>query len=210
MKTTSRGLIATIFALALVFSLSITKVHADEFTDGAAKFIVSLAAKAETSLLEKDISLAEHQKRFRKLMLESFDLKGIGKWVVGRYWRRIPKSERAKYLKLFENFIVATYSKRFRVYTKAKLKINETTRRKNSAFVSTQIDRKNSKPISVTWRIKLSNGRYKIIDIVVEGVSWIQTKRSEFVSVIRNSGGKVSGLTNALNKKIADFTSPEN
>ena len=210
MKPISRGLIETFFAITLSFGYSITKVHADEFTDGATKFIVSLAAKAETSLLGKKISVTQHQKTFRRLMLESFDLEGIGKWVVGRYWRRIPKSERAEYLKLFENFIVATYSKRFRVYTKAKLKINGITRQKNSAFVSTQIDRKNSKPIRVTWRIKLSNGNYKIIDIVVEGVSWIQTQRSEFVSVIRNSGGKVSGLITALNKKIIDLKSIKN
>jgi len=186
------------------------RAHADEFTNGAERFITSLAAKAEVSLLSDDITPVEHQKRFRNIMLDSFDLNGVGKWVIGRYWRRISKSERAKYLKLFEKFIIATYSKRFRGYTKAKLQINGTTKRKNSAFVSSQINRKGSKPIRIIWRVKLANGKYKIIDIVIEGMSWVQTQRSEFVSVIRNSGGKVSGLMDALSKKIVFLTSYEN
>ena len=162
------------------------------------------------SLLSDEITPIEHQKRFRELMLDSFDLNGVGKWVIGRYWRRTSKSERVRYLSLFEKFIIATYSKRFRGYTKAKLQINGSTKSNNSALVESQINRNNSKPIKIIWRVKLSNGKYKIIDIIIEGVSWVQTQRSEFVSVIRNSGGKVSGLIKALNKKIIYLTSSKN
>ncbi|MDP7425608.1 MAG: ABC transporter substrate-binding protein, partial [Rhodospirillales bacterium] len=62
--------------------------------------------------------------------------------------------------------------------------------------------RARAKPIRIIWRVKFTDGKYQIVDIIVEGVSWIQTQRSEFVSVIRNSGGKVSGLIDALIKKI--------
>jgi len=210
MSLVSRGLIATLFSVSVFLSTCIVRAHADEFTNGAERFITSLAAKAEVSLLSDDISPAEHQKRFRSIMLNSFDLNGVGKWVIGRYWRRISKSERAEYLKLFEKFVIATYSKRFRGYTKAKLQINGTTKRKNSAFVNSQINRKGSKPIRIIWRVKLANGKYKIIDIVIEGMSWVQTQRSEFVSVIRNSDGKVSGLMDALRKKIVYLTSSKN
>ena len=203
------GLIATFFTISLILSASITQVRAAEYATGAEKFISSLASKAEVSLLSEKISAAEHQRRFRELMLDSFDLKGVGKWVIGRYWRRISKSERTKYLSLFEEFIVATYSKRFRGYTKAKLQINGTTQHKSSVFVNSQINREESKPIRVVWRVKVLNGKHKIIDIIIEGVSWIQTQRSEFVSVIRNSGGKVSGLMKALRKKIVYLTNSE-
>ncbi|MDC0196848.1 ABC transporter substrate-binding protein [Gammaproteobacteria bacterium] len=205
-----RGLITTLLTVGTVLIAGTGQVHADEFSDGAEKFITSLAAKAEVSLLSDEITPIEHQKRFRELMLDSFDLNGVGKWVIGRYWRRTSKSERVRYLSLFEKFIIATYSKRFRGYTKAKLQINGSTKSNNSALVESQINRNNSKPIKIIWRVKLSNGKYKIIDIIIEGVSWVQTQRSEFVSVIRNSGGKVSGLIKALNKKIIYLTSSKN
>ena len=201
------GLVATLFITVILLNAGVARLHASEFTSGAEKFITSLAAKAEISLLSDDISPTEHQKRFRDLMIGSFDLNGVGKWVIGRYWRRASKSERIKYLRLFEKFVVATYSKRFRGYTKAKLQINGTTKEKKSAYVDSQINREGSKPIKIIWRVKFSNGKYKIVDIIIEGVSWIQTQRSEFVSVIRNNGGKVSGLMKALNKKIIYLTS---
>ena len=124
MSLINRGLAAFLFTAVIYFGLSVGKVHSNDFVSGAEKFISALAAKAEKSLLSEEIKPIEHQKRFRKLMLDSFDLNGVGKWVIGRYWRRSSKHERAEYLNLFEEFIVATYSKRFRGYTKAKLKIN--------------------------------------------------------------------------------------
>ena len=201
--------VVSLFLVGIFLNVGVARVHADEFTEGAAKFITSLAVKAETSLLTEEITSIQHQKRFRELMIGSFDLRGTGKWVIGRYWRRASKSERIEYLTLFEKFIIATYSKRFRGYTKAKLQVNDTTRTKNSAFVDSQINRKGSKPIKIVWKVKLLDGKYKIVDIAIEGVSWIQTQRSEFVSVIRNNGGKVSGLMAALNKKIIYLTSSE-
>jgi phospholipid transport system substrate-binding protein len=200
-------LVATLFITVILLNAGVARLHAGEFTSGAEQFITSLAAKAETSLLSDNISPIEHRRRFRALMIGNFDLKGVGKWVIGRYWRRVSEPERAKYLSLFERFVVATYSKRFRGYTKAKLQVNGTTKRKNSAFVNSQINRKGSKPIKIIWRVTFLNGKYKITDIIIEGVSWIQTQRSEFVSVIRNNGGKVSGLMKALNKKIIYLTS---
>ena len=155
-----RGLVATFLALGTFLVTGAGHIQADEFSDGAEKFITSLAAKAEISLLSDDITTNEHQKRFRELMLDSFDLNGVGKWVIGRYWRRASKSERVRYLDLFEKFIIATYSKRFRGYTKAKLQVNGSTKSKNSALVESQINRKNSKPIKIIWRVKMSNGKY--------------------------------------------------
>ena len=207
MKMMRRGLIAVLFGLCLLLGAGNAKVYADEFSDGAEKFITSLAGKAQTSLLANNITLAENQQRFRKLMLESFDLDGVAKWVIGRYWRRISEQDRSEYLRLFEEFIIATYTKRFKAYTKAKLQINGTTSRKSSAFVNTQINLESAKPIRIIWRVSFADGHYQIVDIVVEGVSWIQTQRSEFVSVIRNNGGRVSGLIDALNKKIAGLKS---
>ncbi|MBT7954670.1 MAG: ABC transporter substrate-binding protein [Rhodospirillaceae bacterium] len=203
MSISRRGFIAAVFGLWVCVTLQIPPGQADEFTDGAQKFISTLSDRAQKSLLIENITLKERQNRFRVLMLDTFDLNGVAKWVLGRYWRRASRQEQQQYLNLFEEFIIATFTKRFKAYINANLQISETTSRKSSAFVKTRINRSSAKPIRIIWRVKFTDGRYQIIDIVVEGVSWIQTQRSEFVSVIRNSGGKVSGLIEALDKKIA-------
>ncbi len=43
----------------------------------------------------------------------------------------------------------------------------------------------------------------KILDVIVEGASMSQTLRSDFGSIIRQKGGKVSGLLDVLRVKTA-------
>ncbi|HEV7995429.1 MAG TPA: ABC transporter substrate-binding protein [Stellaceae bacterium] len=40
----------------------------------------------------------------------------------------------------------------------------------------------------------MSDGRYKITDVTVDGVSMVLTQRSEFASVIERNGGQVAAL----------------
>jgi phospholipid transport system substrate-binding protein len=54
----------------------------------------------------------------------------------------------------------------------------------------------------VNWRVRLRDGKYKVIDVMVEGISMGQTQRSEFSSVIRKNGGKVKGLLVELRKRL--------
>jgi len=42
----------------------------------------------------------------------------------------------------------------------------------------------------------------KIVDVIVEGVSMGQTQRSEFGSVIRRNGGRVSSLIDELRRRL--------
>ena len=97
MNISRRGIIAAILGVWVCITLQIPSAQADEFTDGAQKFISTLADRAQTSLLVNNITLKERQTRFRTLMLDTFDLNGVGKWVLGRYWRRASRQERQLY-----------------------------------------------------------------------------------------------------------------
>ena len=84
---------------------------------------------------------------------------------------------------------------------KEKLIVKSSSSRGKFALVKSQINGGKEKPIRIEWRVTRPNVNYKIFDIVIEGVSMIRTQRSEFSSVIRRNGGKVSGLLAALRKK---------
>ncbi len=200
-----RRFLALSFGLALVLSLPLAEGKADAFTDGAHKFIRFLADKAVLNLTSDNLSAVERQQRFRQLLRDNFDVNGMGKWVLGRYWRRTSKNEKKEYLALFEDLIVTTYAKRFSTYTDEKLQVvNATNRGQSSVVVFSHLDRgPQKKPIRVEWRVEFPDGRYKVVDLVVEGVSMKQTQRSEFGSVIRRNGGQVAGLLTALRNKIA-------
>ena len=202
MKFQKFGFYSVFVGFYLLFCAHVSVANANNISTGAEIFIKTLATATQNTFLNKNLAPSVHKEKFRKIMVDNFDLKGVGQWVIGRYWRKSSANERIKYLQVFENFIVENYAKRFKNYTKAEFKINKTIIRNNSIFVSSEINASESDPVRIVWRVNYKDGTYKIIDFLIEGVSWARTQRSEFASVIRNNGGKLSALITALNKKI--------
>ena len=137
-------------------------------------------------------------------MRENFAFKGIAKWVLGRYWRRASADERADFLKLFEDLMVVIYADRFAKYSGEKLDIGKSeVRGENDILVHSMIKRpKGLKPVAVIWRMRQLGGSFKVVDLMVEGLSMGLTQQKEFSSVIRQNGGKVQGLLDELKKRL--------
>ncbi|WP_247894047.1 ABC transporter substrate-binding protein [Azospirillum endophyticum] len=56
--------------------------------------------------------------------------------------------------------------------------------------------------LQADYRNRRQQGRYRIIDVMVEGISMGITQRREFGSAIQQNGGKVDGLRQALRQKL--------
>jgi phospholipid transport system substrate-binding protein len=204
--TAIRRLLILLFAgfIAVPFPSS----AAEEPTD----FIGVLGARAINELTAKDLSQADREIKFRQLLKEHFDMPTIGRFVLGRYWNLATETERAEYLKLFEDFVVRSYAVRFSGYSGETFVVKGSSPGpKTATFVHSRVMRNNLEPIRVDWRVEPRGDRLVITDIIVEGVSMSVTQRSEFASVIQSSGGKIEGLLEALRNKTitADSTAAQ-
>lgn len=199
------GLPAILLVLALTGGAGNSAADDSHVAANARKFVTTLADRTIQSLTAQGIDTAERRDRFRKLMLEYFAFKGIAKWVLGRYWRRASEAQRDEFLGLFEDLMVVIYADRFAKYAGEKLDIGRSEiRGKNDILVHSLITRpKGLKPVAVIWRISHKNETFKIVDLMVEGLSMGLTQQKEFASVIRMNGGKVEGLLNELRKRLA-------
>lgn len=188
--------------LALTFT---PHVRADEVAD-AQTFVRTLADKAISQLTSPSMSQGEREKAFRVLLKEHFDVPAIGRSALGRYWRVATPEEQKEYLGLFEDLIVATYAQRFRDYGGENLDILGAAKTAgeegNAVLVQSQISRNVAKPIRIDWRVSQPSTDPNIVDVVIEGVSMVQTQRSEFTSVIVRNGNKVAGLIDELRTKV--------
>lgn len=170
--------------------------------DSAKEFINNLAQKGIGLLEDKSKNPESGKKEFRKLLKNNFDMKTIGRFALGRYWKSSSKAEQKEYLNLFENMIVDVYSQRFSEYNGQELTINSARAKgKSDIIVSSSIIQPSGPEISVDWRVrKKKNGQMKVVDIMVEGVSMSLTQRSDFASVIQRGGGKIDALLTHLRK----------
>ncbi len=207
-----RGFLAVFIGLSLALFTPPVQAASGDFSSGASKFVRELADNAIKSLTVEKATEKQRTQSFRQLFRNFFDLRIIGRHVLGRHWRKAKPKEREEFLTLFENLIVTTYVKRFRTYTNESLAISGATlRNQRTAVVHSRILRGKGVPaIRVDWWVAFPDGAYKVTDLVVEGVSMVRTQRSEFSSVIRRNGGKVEGLITALREKKFDMGADKN
>lgn len=189
-------------ALVLVCS---APSHAVTAAEGARALVQSLSDDATTMLNKSDATAEQRVERFRGLLQRYFASSAIGKWVLGRYWRQATDAERAEYLRLFEDYIVYGYVKRFGDYSGEKLKIVRAANNdeKSVTVFSEFIRPGGGKPVRVDWRVGHQGDSYRITDVMIEGTSLSQTLRSDFASTIHQGGGKIASLLKGLREKVA-------
>ena len=195
------GSLGLIMAMAVQPSSSRAEVSEDK----AKAFISGLADQAIEALTMPNISQVDRENRFRILLNENFAIKTIARWVIGRHWKKATKSEKAEYLKLFEELLTVTYVNKFSEYAGQNLDVlNSLVSSTKDAVVFSEIVREGTQPVHVDWQVRSSdNVTFKIVDVKVEGVSMGQTQKSEFSSVIRQNNGKVEGLLAVLRKRVS-------
>ncbi|MBT4932496.1 MAG: ABC transporter substrate-binding protein [Rhodospirillaceae bacterium] len=181
------------------------------FEEEATTFVQELAEKAIRELTDKETPRIERIERFRAYFNDHFAVSGIGKWILGRHWRKASEAERAEYLKLFEDLMVVSYVDRFAAYVGEPLHIHKATLldEKNVTVFSDIHQKDGVSAVRVDWRVARKDELFKVVDVIVEGTSMSNTLRSDFGSIIRQRGGKVAGLLEALREKTDTLNKEE-
>ena len=199
------------FKLAAVMAVTLTTLflaagtaRADASTDSAAAFLSTFINDAVDVLSNDSLSDEHRLREFRRLFNEGFDVDVISRFVLGRYWRVATPEEKKEYRDMFEDYVIATYARRLGGRTGINVAVGRARALTDrGAIVSSQIIRKKEEPLDVEWRLRRAGDSWRIVDIVIIGISMAVTQRSEFGSVITNNGGKVEALLKSLRSKIA-------
>lgn len=175
-------------------------VNNEATEEKARNFITAITQNGIEFLKDTNLSDEQKKKKFHTFLNKNFDLKTIGRFALGRYWRGASKTQKKEYLNLFESMIVDVYARRFGEYNGQNITLTKSRPQgKRDILVSSKIVQKSGPEIALDWRVrKKKNGQFKIVDIIVEGVSMSLTQRSDFASVIQRGGGKVDVLITHL------------
>lgn len=195
----SRTLLAPIVVLCAIW---LQPAAAAVDASQAAGFLTELQEKAASRLGDASISSEEKEQYFRQLFNESFDVPAIGRFIIGRYWRRASDADKQAFLKVFEDAMVQRFLPLLAENSSERFKIGTVTpHSEKDVLIDSRIDRNEAEPYRVAWRVRETDGAFKILDIVAEGVSMAITLRSEYGSVLKNNGGNLPQLTEALRDK---------
>lgn len=192
--------LSAVFAAALPTGAGASARNASD----PGSFVNSLAQDAIDQLAAPNLSEGERDARFRKLFADGFDVPLIARFVLGRYWRQATETERAEYLRLFDELVVQTYARRFNEFNTARLRVLSVSRpnEDNDVIVAVEGAVAGKPPVRLDVRVRQGSSAYKVIDVSIEGVSMAVTQRDEFSSVIQRGGGKIEALLASLREKV--------
>lgn len=156
----------------------------------------------------KEADRLGYQGRYRRLapaVRESHDLAAIAQISVGSYWNKLSKKQRAILVNTFAKLSIATYAQRFDGYSGQTFETQSSEElSSNVASVSSIFLQPDGEEIRFDYVLRQSHGGFRIVNIVVDGVSDLALKRSEYADILSDEG--FDALISRLKEKIAENT----
>jgi phospholipid transport system substrate-binding protein len=123
-------------------------------------------------------------------ILPNFSFSAMSRLVLGKYWRSATDLQREQFTQAFRSLLVRTYADSLIDYTGVPIRYLPVHMDENAkdATVHTEIAPSSGPPIGISYRLRLIGEEWKVIDVVVEGVSLVTSYRTEFSNEISQSG----------------------
>ena len=139
--------------------------------------------------------------KFHDLMLRDFNIPLMARFALGRHWKRANAEQRAAYLEAFSQFLLKQYATKIAGAQVSSFDVLSAQRAgRRDVMVQSRVTRNNGQIIKLVWRMRQSQGQFRVIDVVAEGISLALTKRQEFAAIIKSNGGDVAQLIERLRR----------
>lgn len=127
-----------------------------------------------------------------EILLPNFDIEYAGKLVLGKsHWLAATEEQRARFVDAFYSFLIKTYAKGVLEFDQEHLIVfpePKFSKDGRKAMVLTELVIDGGDNIQVNYSVRQTKGHWKIYDVRIEGVSYIQNYRSQFNAEISAQG----------------------
>lgn len=155
-------------------------------------------------LKEAKLSKAEKRRRIEDVVLRSVDFDTLAKLTMARNWVKLTPTQQEEFRREFRRHLSATYGRRIDDYRNETVDVLGTREEsRGDQTVKTKINRGGgTADVLVDYRLRQTGGQWKIIDVVIEGVSLVANFRSQFQELMAHGGA--DHLLAVLRDKTAD------
>ena len=182
----------------LLIILNFSKVYSIE----PDVFVQSTVNRA-SQVLSRDISKEQKINELKLIAKETVDIRGVGFYSLGSARKNLDDNQRKKYLEIFEDYFLKSFSSRLSEYTNPEINvIGKEVLNQNYTIVNSLLVATSLRPeVKIDWRIYTKNPDNPLIrDLIIEGLSLARTQKEEFLSILNSNNGNINALFNALEK----------
>lgn len=138
-------------------------------------------------------------------LLPHIDVEGMSRSVLGRQaWMKATVAERAAFSQEFTQLVIRTYAAPLAQYSGETISFSPVRGNLDGRFirVNSIIMRPNGQRIPLSYNLVAKSGSWKIYDLNVEGVSLLQSFRTQFSNILQQGNMRVLLEQMRANKKV--------
>jgi phospholipid transport system substrate-binding protein len=196
------GALLQVFAIALVVAPGPAAAEGSAAVASTPVEFISVLGNRGLEVIRSAASIPEKKNYFQQMLRQDFDLSGMSRFVLGRYWRVASHHQRREFRKLFEADLLHFYGARLSQYGGEGFQVTGSRTDPAGLVVTSQIVRSQGPQVELDWRLSIRGGLYKISDVMIDGVSMAVTQRTEFAEIIQRNGGRIEGLLETIRGRI--------
>jgi phospholipid transport system substrate-binding protein len=146
---------------------------------------------------------ASQRNKIWQIARPMFDTDALSERVIGKRWATFTAAEKSRFADIFACFLGATYIEKMQgEHSNVMINFNKELIKGDRALVRTRVIRE-SLEIAIDYRMRQSNGQWKIYDVLVEnGISLVRNYRVQFSSILQKESP--AQLIQQLEQKLAD------
>lgn len=132
---------------------------------------------------------ASRRSEVERIAYARFDFDTISRLVLARNWPKLSPAQQQDFIVEFKRHLTLTYWKTLEDYRDRDVEIAAARQEKNGdVTVRTHTEGERSEPIRIDYRLRQSAGGFRVIDVVIEGVSLVQNFRAQTQEIVAKDG----------------------
>lgn len=148
--------------------------------------------------------LRQRRGEILQIVDQYFNFQEMARRALGRPWKDQPPEKQKEFVRLFKDLLFNTYVDRVESYTGGDERVlyDEERIEGDYARVRTRVSNYKTSDVQVEYRLRQENGEWKVYDVIVEGISFIDNYRSQFSSIL--AGESFDSLLDRLRQKVRE------
>jgi phospholipid transport system substrate-binding protein len=185
----------------LVIFFSVSNAFAEE--PEVEKYVHTLITDSLVILNDTTATGQAKKLKVRTMLAQNLDVVWMGKFSLGREVKTLAADKLQKFLEIYTKYVVSSYANAVSAYKGEKVKVKSVNTLSSDFFmVKTNVIKGGGNVINVDYLVHKVSGDYKVCDIITEGISLVNSQRSEYSGIIGNTG--IDNLTSELAKRTTE------
>jgi len=192
--------------IACWVALAVPGRAAASVTDEVRKTVDEVVRVVTDKELKKPANEQKRRRELKAAIGRIFDYDEMAKRSLATHWKDRTPAERKEFVQLYETLLENSYASKIESYDREKIVYDRETNDGTYAEVRSRVITPKRDEYSLNYRLINEGGKWKVYDVVIEGVSLVSNYRTQFNKIIAGQG--YGELVRKLRAKSEEIRAP--